>query len=290
MGRYILVDGLNLAYRCYHAIPHLSRSDGLPTNALHGWVRSLWKVSDVYGPAETIVVFDAGEDQERLQLLPEYKQQRQEMSDNLVRQLPYLSESATMMGFATLDRPGTEADDLIATLARSLSREGHDVFILSADKDLAQCVDSRVRLLLPVPVARSKTGFIELDAEGVEEKFGVGPECVADLLALVGDTSDNIPGLPGVGPKTAAKWLREFGDVEGVISNAGQLTPRRFSAVVEREAENLRRNLRLTRLHTDITLPAIMSAGPDTHALEGLLSSMEMDGILADARKRYANG
>ncbi len=287
MAKWVVFDALNLAFRCFYAIPELTRNDGFPTNALHGWVRSLWRVSDEYAPKNSVVVFDVGEDKRKKELLPEYKEHRKEMPEALAAQLPYLKESAALMGLRTVELSETEADDLIATLAARLTGQGDEVFIVSADKDLAQCVNSNVRILLPPPTARAKAGWTVLDEKGVEDKYGVPPSGIADLLALVGDTSDNIPGLAGVGPKTAAKWLREYGDIEEIISNAGTLSPRRFREQVGEKKEELRRNLKLTRLRRDLELPGFEEHRADPEGLIAFLEKMEMKGALADAKKRY---
>ena len=287
MTRWLLFDGMNLAFRCFHAVPELNRSDGFPTNALHGWVRSLWRVSDEYAPARSIVVFDFGEDRKKKELLPAYKENRKEMPEGLSRQLPYLKQSAALMGFGTVELFETEADDLIATLADRRSREGDEVLIVSADKDLAQCVNPRVRMLLPSTTARSKAPGTVLDEQGVEEKYGVPPNRIPELLALVGDNSDNIPGLSGVGPKTAAKWLRTHGSVEGIIANTTTLDPKRFRERVGDAAGLLRRNLELTRLNPCVELQETEKTEPDPEALCSLLESMEMKGALNEARRRY---
>ncbi len=278
---------MNLAYRCFHAIPDLSRSDGFPTNALRGWVRSLWRVQDVYQPTLTVVVFDSGEDSARLELLPDYKQQRSSMPEALAQQLPCLKEFSHLSGMTTMELAEVEADDVIATLAKRFSAENQDVLMLTADKDLAQCVNDRITMLVPVPTAKVKSGFQELDPRGVEDKFGVPPSQIAHLLALTGDASDNIPGLAGVGLKTASKWLRQYGDVDGVIRHAGSLKPDRFRGQVAEKHQDLLLNLKLTNLRSDLTLPAIEPGKADPQGLAAFLKAMEMNGILQEAAKRF---
>ena len=163
MAKWLLVDGYNLAYRCYFAIPELTRADGFPTNALHGWVKSLWKLADQEKPAATLVFFDLGGAQDRLALHPEYKAQREEMPDALVRQIPYLKAVTRAMGLAGVEKDGVESDDLLASQAAHLAAQGHEVVIVSADKDFAQCVNGRVRMLLPPPTANPKLGWRMLD-------------------------------------------------------------------------------------------------------------------------------
>ena len=206
MAKWLLVDGFNLIYRCFFAIPELNRADGFPTNALHGWVKSLWKLQDQEQPAGTLVFFDLGGSQDRLALHPEYKAQREEMPEALAKQIDPVKELTHLMGCQVIEQDGVESDDLLAAEAVARARAGDEVLIVSSDKDFAQIVNDRIRIMLPPPSANPKLGWRLLDAAGVAEKFGVPPAQIADYLALVGDNSDNIPGIPKVGPKTAAKW------------------------------------------------------------------------------------
>jgi DNA polymerase-1 len=287
MAKWLLVDGFNLAYRCFFAIPELARADGFPTNALHGWVKSLWRLEDQERPAGATVFFDLGGAQDRLALHPEYKANREEMPEALQRQIPVIKEMTRAMGLGGVELEGVESDDLLASEAVALARRGDDVLIVSSDKDFAQIVGDRIRIMLPPPTANPKLGWRTLDKAGVMEKFGVPPAAIPDYLALVGDTSDNIPGLDGVGPKTAAKWLAEFGGLEAVISAADRIAPERFRAALAASAERLRLNLRLTTLNLALPPPAVPPAGVRAAELFGILERMEMRSALAEARKRY---
>jgi DNA polymerase-1 len=175
MSKWLLVDGFNLAYRCFHAIPELSRADGLPTNALHGWVKSLWMLSDETKHDSCVVFFDLGGPQDRLALHPEYKAQREEMPESLARQLPYVKRLTKAMGCVGVEQDGVESDDLLAAQAVALAKRGHEVLIVSSDKDFAQIVNDRIKLMLPPPSANPKIGWRMRDAQGVTEKFGVPP-------------------------------------------------------------------------------------------------------------------
>lgn len=285
--KFLLVDGFNLAYRCFFAIPELTRADGFPTNALHGWLKSLWKLADQERPDATLVFFDLGGSQDRLLLHPEYKAHRAEMPEALEKQLPYIKAMTRAMGLAGIEQDGVESDDLLASEAVTLAAAGHEILIVSSDKDFAQIVTDRVQIMLPPPTANPKLGWRRLDPAGVREKFGVPPAGIADYLALVGDTSDNIPGVSGVGPKTAAKWLAEHGSLEGVLAHAGELNPERFRAVVAADAERLRRNRTITTLN--LKLAPVPTERPPAQPAElfRLLEEMEMRTALADARKRY---
>ena len=287
MAKWLLVDGFNLAYRCFYAVPELTRADGFPTGALHGWVKSLWRLADQEQPLATLVFFDLGGSQDRLALHAEYKAQRAEMPEALQKQIDPIKAFTRAMGLVGIEQDGVESDDLLASQAVALARAGHEVLIVSADKDFAQIVDERIKILLPPPSANPKLGWRVLDAAGVKEKFGVPPSQIADYLALVGDTSDNIPGITGVGPKTAAKWLAEFGSLEGVIAHAGELKPDRFQEPVRTDAERLRLNRRLTTLN--LALPTVAAEPAEVRAGElfRLLEEMEMRSALAEARGRY---
>ncbi len=287
MAKWLLVDGFNLAYRCFYAVPELTRSDGFPTGALHGWVKSLWRLADQEKPVATLVFFDLGGSQDRLALHAEYKAQRAEMPEPLRQQIAPIKAFTRAMGLVGIEREGIESDDLLASQAVALAREGHEVLIVSADKYFAQVVDEHIKLLLPPPTANPKLGWRVLDAAGVTEKFGVPPAQIADYLALVGDTADNIPGLMGVGPKTAAKWLAEFGGLEGVIAHAEALKPERFQAAVRTDADRLRMNLKLTTLNLGLPTVAATPTQVQAGELYRLLGEMEMRSALAEARTRY---
>jgi DNA polymerase-1 len=287
MAKWLLVDGYNLAYRCFFAIPELTRADGFPTNALHGWVKSIWKLADQEKPEGTLVFFDLGGAQDRLAIHPEYKAQREEMPEALAKQLPYVRSLTRALGCVGIELQGVESDDLLAAEAVALARAGHEVLIVSSDKDFAQIVDERIKILLPPPTANPKLGWQVRDAAGVREKFGVPPAQIADYLALVGDTSDNIPGINGVGPKTASKWLAEWGSLEGVITHAAELQPERFRAAVASEADKLRRNLKLTTLNVALPSLVLSKPTPAPEELYRLLEELEMRSALQEARQRY---
>jgi len=288
MSKWLLVDGFNLAYRCFFAVPELTRADGFPTNAVHGWVKSLWRLQDQEKPDATLVFFDLGGAQDRLALHPEYKAQRAEMPESLVKQLPYVKAVTRAMGLGGIEQDGVESDDLLAAQAVALARAGHEVLIVSSDKDFAQIVGDRIQIMLPPPSANPQLGWRRMDAAGVIEKFGVPPAQIAEYLALVGDTSDNIPGIAGVGPKTATKWLQQFGSLEGVIAQAGELQPERFREAVRAGADKLRRNLKLTTLNLALPTVAAEKTEPQRETLLRLLEELEMRTASVEARQRYS--
>ncbi len=288
MAKWLLLDGFNLAFRAFFAMPELTRADGFPTGALHGWMKTLWHLQDRMAPDAMLVFFDLGGAQDRLALHPEYKAQRKDTPEALEKQIPVIKELTRAMGLVGIELEGVESDDLLASQARALANAGHEVLIVSADKDFAQCVDERVKILLPPPTANPKLGWRLLDAAGVVEKFGVPPARIAEYLALIGDTSDNIPGIAGVGPKTAAKWFAEFETLEGIIAGAAELKPDRFRETVAQSGELLRRNLKLTTLRTQSPLLMVAPGAPVKEKLFPLLEAMEMKSTLTEAQKRYS--
>ena len=281
-----LIDGFNLAFRAFYGMPELTRKDGFPTGALHGWVRTLWWVEDNVKPDALYVFFDLGGASRQLAIREDYKANRSEAPEALEQQLPVIKEWTRAAGYAGVEREGVEADDLIAAYSRKFAADGHEVLILSADKDLAQLVTDRVRQLVPPPTANPRLGWRELDPAGVEEKFGVKAAQIADYLALIGDTADNIPGLKGVGPKTAAKWLVQYGSLEEVIGHCGELNPKRFQSLVYQEADNLRLNLRMTRLDQDLPVDIDGHADPDPARAVAILHEMEMGNSALALEKR----
>ena len=287
MAPWLLIDAYNLAFRAFYGIPELTRSDGFPTNAIHGWVRTLWWLEDHQKPEQMVLIYDLGEPKRRTELLPQYKAQRGETPEGLSQQIPVLKAIGKAMGFGQVEQEGMEADDLIAQWADALNRDGKTVSIVSSDKDLAQSIRPGISQLLPPPTANPKLGWRELDEVGVRAKFGVDPSQIPDYLALIGDTSDNIPGLTGVGPKTAALWLEQYHTLEKVIANAGRLKPPRFQNLVHQSADRLRTNLSLTRLDKadEAPLPDIAPAKPQ--ALLDLLTEYEMPRSYDEACKRY---
>jgi DNA polymerase-1 len=280
--RYGLIDGYNMAFRAFYGMPELTRKDGFPTGALHGWVRSLWWIEDHVELDRLLVFFDLGGAKRQTDLRSDYKANRGETPEALEQQVPVIKEWTRAGGYIGIERDGIEADDLIASAARQCRDQGDSVLIISADKDLAQLVGEGVHQLVPPPTANPRLGWKELDSEGVRAKFGINAAQVADYLALIGDTADNIPGLKGVGPKTAAKWLQQYGTLEGVIAHSGELMPKRFQQQVYAEAESLRCNLQMTRLDTELPVTLASATEPDRARALEILREMEM-GKTADA-------
>jgi DNA polymerase-1 len=266
--RLLLIDGHAYAYRAYHAIRELSSPLGRPTNAIFGFIKMVEKVRTWIQPTHLAVVWDGGLAQERLQALPEYKAQRPPMPDSLAGQLEDLAVWLAAAEITSCQREGVEADDWIAALASRAAGKDWSVVIASSDKDFMQLVSDRVRLLNPGDKTERLWGPDE-----VREKSGVDPEQIVDWLSLVGDAVDNIPGVRGVGHKTAAALLKQFGSIDAILGNLEQVAPDRIRRAVGDAADVLRRNRELVRLKSELGL----ELGPELDSLavrEGQLERM----------------
>ena len=267
----VLVDGSSYLYRAYHAVPSLTTSRGQPTGAIHGVVNMLKNIREQIGPQYLAVVFDAKGKTFRDEWYPQYKANRPPMPDELRVQVEPLHRVIRAMGLPLLMIEGVEADDVIGTLATRASSEGLNVLISSGDKDFAQLVTNRVSLV-------NTMDNTKMDPAGVREKFGVPPCLIIDYLALVGDSVDNIPGVPKVGPKTAVKWLTEYGSLDEIVEHADEIQGK--------VGENLRRSLaqiplsrKLVTIINDLDLGAgpteLAPTDPDMDALVDVLQELE---------------
>jgi DNA polymerase I len=267
----VLVDGSSYLYRAYHAMPHFSNSRGEATGAIYGMVNMLRKLLAEYDPSHIAVVFDAPGKTFRDEVYVEYKATREPMPDELSAQIEPIHEVIAAMGLPILEVEGVEADDVIGTLATQAARTGTETLISTGDKDLAQLVEPHVTLINTMTDTR-------YDREQVLERFGVPPERIVDYLALVGDTVDNIPGVPGVGPKTAAKWLQQYGSLDAIVKHAAEMAGK--------VGENLRAALaqlplarELATIKCDVALPqkpkGLRRRAPDEDKLRELFTRLE---------------
>jgi len=309
-GRLLLVDGHGFAYRSFFAIREMRSPEGEPTGAIFGFVKALEglreKVNSLgkkaEGPAAeisdlnietstltTVVVWDGGLDEARLAVLPGYKAQRPELPDDLGSQIEGIQEFLTAAGVANVKLEGVEADDLIAGLAESGSGAGLDVVIASSDKDFMQLVSDRrqgeqgwIGLLVPGDKSARVWGAAE-----VRGKAGVEPGQVVDWLALVGDAVDNIPGVPGVGAKTAAGLLGRFGSVDGIYGRLGEVESERLRGALAGAEGVVRRNVELVRLKRvlppGVQLDGLRGGEPDWERLAVLFRRWGFRGLLAVA-------
>lgn len=286
MAKWLLIDGFNLAYRCFYAIPGLARSDGFPTNAIHGWIRTLWSLEDKERPDHIVAFFDLGGSQDRLAMHPEYKAHRSEMPQALKEQFPWLKKITEALGIPIIEKSGTEADDLVASAAVKLHNEGNEIYIVSADKDFGQLLRPGIFQLLPPAPGNAKLGWSILDEEGLYKKLSVKASQVVDYLALLGDASDNIPGVPGVGPKIAARWIKDYETLEHLLTKVNYIQPARFQLVLPNIKEALLTNVKMIRLNTALDVNGIYGGSLDVKSFMDILEVMEMKSVMKDARKR----
>ncbi len=282
----ILVDGSSYLYRAFHALPPLTNSHGEPTGTVFGCINMIKRLLEDYQPEHMAVIFDAKGKTFRDDIFPEYKAQRPPMPDELRSQIEPLHAWVKAMGLPLLNIEGVEADDVIGTLAMQATAEGIETIISTGDKDLAQLVNEHITLI------NTMTNKV-MDEAAVEKKFGIGPNLIIDYLALVGDSVDNVPGVPGVGPKTAVKWLLEYGSLDGVINNA--------EAIKGKIGEKLRANLdqlalsrTLVTLKCDVALdvsPTTLNIGKqDISILREFYQRMEFKRMLKDALEQEEAG
>ena len=273
---FILVDGSSYLFRAYHALPPLTNSRGEATGAIVGVINMLRKLIADYSPEQMAVVFDAPGGSFRNEIFEGYKANRPPMPDDLREQIEPLHRIIAAMGLPLIVVPGVEADDVIGTLASRAAEQGMPTLISTGDKDLAQLVDEHTTLV------NTMTNTL-LDPASVVEKFGVKPDQIVDFLALVGDASDNIPGIPKCGPKTAAKWLAQYGTLEGLLEHADEITGKigenlrsnLDQLALSRELATIRRDLELEQSPTDLVPDA-----PDVPALRDLYAWIESNRLL----------
>jgi len=277
-SKLLIVDGHAYAYRAFHAIRQLSSPSGVPTNAIYGFIKMLDKMQAQLSPSHAAVVWDGGLAAERMAEHPEYKQQRPPMPDDLERQIDGISHYLEAAGIASLCREGVEADDWIAAIARRAAQE-MPVVIASSDKDFMQLVSARIGLLNPNDKSEKIWG-----ADEVRARSGVEPGQIVDWLSLIGDSVDNIPGVPGVGPKTATDLLRQFGSVDALYSRMGEVKSERLRIGLTAAQEAVRRNQRLVRLREEqppLPLEEAAIRAPQTDRLRVLFAEWGFKTMLA---------
>jgi DNA polymerase-1 len=274
-----LIDGSGYIFRAFHALPPLTRpSDGLPVGAVHGFCAMLWKLlhdtSKHEKPTHIAVIFDASRETFRNKIYPEYKAHRPPAPEELIPQFPLIRQAVKAFNIASVEQDGYEADDLIATYAKQALAQGGDVTIVSSDKDLMQLIEPGIVML---DTMKNK----KIGRDEVIEKFGVPPDKVVDVQSLAGDSTDNVPGVPGIGVKTAAELIKEYGDLDSLLERAGEIKqPKRREKLIE-FAPQARVSRELVTLKTDVPaevgIEELGLADPDPKALVGFLREMEFN-------------
>jgi DNA polymerase-1 len=274
----ILIDGSGYIFRAYHALPPMTRPDGTHVNAVFGFCQILSRFLEAHSASHIAVVFDSARVTFRNDFYPEYKAHRPDPPEELIPQFALIREATDAFGVARLELPGFEADDLIAAYARAMDAQGGRTTIVSSDKDLMQLIRSSVIMLDPIKQKPIR------EAE-VFEKFGVTPDKVVEVQALAGDATDNVPGVPGIGIKTAAQLINEYGDLETLLARAGEIKqPKRREALIE-HAEKARISRRLVQLDDQAPLPAaietLVARSPEPARLAGFFQVQGFRSLLS---------
>ncbi|GAB4173975.1 MAG: hypothetical protein Fur0032_13620 [Terrimicrobiaceae bacterium] len=253
--RLLLVDGHYYLYRSFFAIRGLTNPRGEPTNAIFGFSKALRKMLADVAPTHAAVIWDCGLPAKRTELQPEYKQNRPPMPDEMRSQEDWLQDNVPLFGPASLWLQDTEADDLIASYTRMAASAGASVVIATNDKDILQMVGDGVMVYSTAKADCGTAGHALLGPDEVREKWGVNPGQIGDVLALTGDSSDNIPGIPGVGQKTAAKLIGEFGGVVGLYENIDSIQPEKLRDKLAAARDLVLDNLSMVTLDIDLPIP-----------------------------------
>ncbi|HMK55786.1 MAG TPA: 5'-3' exonuclease H3TH domain-containing protein [Dissulfurispiraceae bacterium] len=272
-----LIDGHSYFYRAFHAIRNLSNSKGFPTNAIYGFTNMLFKLMREKKPDAIAVVLDSPVPTERHRIYEEYKAQRPETPDALVAQIPHMKKIIEAFRITFFEIPGVEADDVLGTLAKKASAQGVDVLIVSGDKDMMQVVGEGIRIYDPMKE-------ITIDEAAVVEKFGVAPSRVAEVMALTGDAVDNIPGVKGIGEKTAKDLIKDFSSLDDLITHPERIRSDRVRKMITDSIDSIRLSERLATIDTGLPVEADMKQlavkEPDWPSLLKMFSEFEFTSLI----------
>ena len=276
--RVVLIDGGCYIFRAFHALPPMYRQDGVPVNAVYGLITMLMRLLKEEVSADYMaLIFDSARHTFRNDLSQTYKAHRQPLPEALVSQFPLIHEGVRAFNIASVAQNGYEADDLIATYTRQAVTQGANVKIFSADKDMMQLVSDNI--MLWDPIKRSAIG-----KDQVLQKFGVAPCQVADVQALAGDPTDNVPGVPGIGVKSAAHLITSFGNLEALLARAGEITQERLRRILLNHAETARLSRELVQLKKDIPVVTPLNAmrvrQPDPKTVRDFLRAQDFNSLL----------
>lgn len=286
-----MLDAGSLIYPAFHVLRGLSTSDGFPTGAIYGFTRTLIKIERLYPSRYAACCFDTPAKTFRHEKYADYKATRPKMDEDLVAQIPIIKRIIKAFGIPIFEKSGYEADDIIATLAKIATKRLHQILCVSSDKDLLQLVDEKVSIIKPKR-SGSQGSFEYLGPKEVKGYLGVPPHKVADFLALKGDNSDNIPGVPYVGKKRAVRLLEEYGSVEEILKNRERLADKRVRESVEKSVAHLQLSRELVELDTDVPLdqkdPLATSrvSRRNTEELKEIFRDLEFESILSEFNPR----
>ena len=284
-----LIDGHSYFYRAFHAIKNLSNSKGIPTNAIFGFTNMLFKLLREKQPDAIAIVLDSPVPTERHRIYEEYKSQRPEMPDDLKSQIPHMKKIVEAFRIPSFEMPGYEADDILGTIAKKAAASGVDVFILSGDKDMMQLVSDRIKIYAPMKE-------VLIDEEAVIVKFGVPPERVVEVMALTGDAIDNIPGVKGIGEKTAKDLISNVDSLDELIDHPENIRNERIRKMISENIETIRLSKTLATLDTGLQVEVDMKdlevGEPDWPSLLKMFSEFEFSSLIkmipAEAHKHRA--
>jgi len=281
-NKLVLVDGMGVLYRAFFAIRNLSTRSGRPTNAVFGFIRMLRQMEKIWSPTHWAVAFDGGLPAERIELFEEYKAQRSPMPDSLREQIPTVEEYLDRSQIIWVRQEGQEADDVLASLAAWARDFADEILIASTDKDMYQIVSKNVKL---IGVSGKGTG---MGPEDVASKTGVAPSQIVDWLSLTGDSSDNIPGVPGVGPKTAARLLSDYYSLDCLWEQLDKVKGEKLRKTLKENKETVVRNRKMVRLRKDLDCmlcwDELKVRSIDPNALLPFLEELEFDYMAGDIR------
>jgi DNA polymerase-1 len=279
--KVVLVDATAFCYRAFYALPPLSTSSGQPTNAIYGFINMLHKILKEKKPKFLAICFDVSRQTFRQKKFQEYKIQRPPMPDGLSSQIPWIKEIISAYGITVMEKEGFEADDIIATLAAKARENGLSTTIVSSDKDILQLVEEDTVVFSP-----QKEESITYDQKKVFERFGVAPRQIKDIIALMGDDVDNIPGVPGIGEKTAVELIKAFGSLEGLLNNIDQVKSEKIKNAIKNDLEKIKLNRELavldSRVDLDFDLDRLQVGEPDVKELFRLFKNLEFKKLLKD--------
>lgn len=293
MVKLLLVDGHYYAYRSFHAIRNLTNSRGEPTGAIYGFTKALRRMIKDLQPDLAAVIWDMGLPERRTSLQPEYKQQRSEMPADMVPQLDTIQVIVPQLGFPSLGLPNTEADDLMASYAIAAVAAGMEVILATNDKDLFQLVNSAIRVYstnkTDLPTLHDT--FALLGNDHVLKKWGLPPGQIGEILCLIGDASDNIPGISGLGPKNAVALLRDCGNLDAILANPDCIKNERIREKIKTSIPQIHQNREMVRLDLDLPLPVPLGelkVRPDYPALIASLERCGFRSLLAEIKAESA--
>jgi 5'-3' exonuclease len=285
--RLLLIDGHYYVYRSFHAIQSLTNSRGEPTNAIFGFVKTVRKMLKDLRPDLAAVFWDEGLPEKRVALLPAYKQQREVMPDKMIPQLEFIREFSPIMGLASIAKPNTEADDLMGCYTIAAGDRNIETILATNDKDLFQLVNETVKIYSTnkIDLKNPKDPHALLGVAEVTVKWGVPPECIGEVLALTGDSVDNIPGIDGIGHKTAANLIGQFGTIKHLLDNLHQVPNLKLREKLAANREKIEQNRQMVRLELDHELPVSLmelKIQPDYPAYLAGLKKCEFKTLLAE--------